>query len=292
MNINLYYCENGVGVSNHNKLIKSLIYNYNITSYDISIKNDYRKGSLGIFIQNILPEQIENNKKNIYIICEEWLTDFEISYINKFDYILVHSNYAKELLSTYNKNVINIGFSSLDRQFFPNHKKEILHLKGKSIQKNHELVLDYKDQIKILDSNNNYLSENELIFQLNNHDIHICCSLYESWGHYLWEAMSCGKLVICSEIPVFKEYLNPNLVKFVPIESIQEYNKNFDFLNTDKYRFRKGFFVDKLKFKSLIDNKEELFEFQKKNKDDIRNFFLTVNKNNKNKFLNIIKYII
>lgn len=292
MKINLYYWNNGVGVVNHSRLMKSLLHEYDVVEYDISIKNEYRKGDLGIFIQNILPEHFENNKKNVYIICEEWLTQFEIDNINRFDYVFTHSDYARELLYPFHKKVINTGFFSLDRYFFPKHTEKILHLKGKSIQKNHELVWDFKKEVNILDSNYKYLSENELIYELNNHDIHICCSLYEAWGHYLWEAMSCGKLVICSEIPVFKEYLNPELVKFVSIKYTYEHVINCEFLSTKKYKFRKGYFVDKLKFKSLFDNKEELFEFQKKNKDDIRNFFLTVNKNNKNKFLNIIKYII
>lgn len=292
MKINLYYWNNGVGVVTHSRLIKTLLYQYNFVSYDTSIQNEYRKGDLGIFIQNILPEQIENNKKNIFVVCEEWLTDFEIEYINKFDYLFVHSNYAKELLSPFYKNVIVTGFFSLDRYFFPKHTNQILHLKGKSIQKNSELIWNYRKDVNIIDSNYKYISENELVFELNNHDIHICCSLYEAWGHYLWEALSCGKLVICSEIPVFKEYLDSELVKFVPTECIYEQVINYKFLNTKKYKFRKGYFVDRIKFKELLDNKEELFEFQKKNKDNIRNHFLEVTNKNKKKFLNIIEYIL
>jgi glycosyltransferase involved in cell wall biosynthesis len=215
-----------------------------------------------------------------------------MTYINRFDYVFVHSNHAKELLNQYHKNIINTGFSSLDRCFFPKNTKEILHLKGKSIQKNTELVWKYKKDVNILDSGNKYLLENELIHQLNHHDIHICCSLYEAWGHYLWEAMSCGKLVICSEIPVFKEYLDPNLVKFIPIKFINEYAVNYEFLNTKNYKFRKGYFVDTVKFDELLNNKEELFEFQKKNCDNIRQHFLDVNKTNKQKFLETIKFIL
>ena len=201
------------------------------------------------------------------------------------------SEYAKELLSSYNKNVINTGFFSLDRYFFPTHTKKILHLKGKSIQKNHELIWNYKKYINILDCNYKYLSENELTFELNNHDIHICCSLYEAWGHYLWEAMSCGKLVICSEVPVFKEYLNPDLVKFIPTKNVYSYNTNYEFLNTKNYKFRKGYVVDETKFEEVINNKEELFDYQKKNKELIRDHFLYINNKNKENFLNVFKFI-
>jgi hypothetical protein len=142
-----------------------------------------------------------------------------------------------------------------------------------------------------IDSNINYLSDNAVTYNLNNHDLHICCSLYESWGHYLWEAMSCGKLVICSEIPVFKEYLDPELVKFIPIKDVCSHNINYEFLNTNDYKLRKGYIVDEVKVKELLSNKNELLEFQKKNKELIREYFLYINEKNKKKFLKTIEFI-
>ena len=292
LRINVYYWNNGVGIVNDAILLKTVLKDYDVKLYDMSINTISRPSDLGIFIQNIWTEQIDKNKKNVYIVNEEWLNDEEKSCLNRFNYIFTKSSYAKSLLDPHHKNVINTGFFSLDRCFFPKHTKEILHLKGKSIQKNTELVWKYKKDVNILDSSNKYLLENELIHQLNHHDIHICCSLYEAWGHYLWEAMSCGKLVMCSEIPVFKEYLDSNLVKFIPIKFINEYVVNYEFLNTKKYKFRKGYFVDDIKFDELLNNKEELFEFQKKNCDNIRQHFLDVNKINKQKFLKTIEHII
>lgn len=291
LKINVYYWNNGVGIVNDAILLKTILKNYDIKLYDMSINTISRPSDLGIFIQNIWTEQIDKNKKNVYIVNEEWLNDEEKSCLNRFNYIFVKSFYAKSLLDSYHKNVINTGFFSLDRHFFPKNTNEILHFKGKSIQKNTELV-NGLNHVKILDSNTNYLSDNDVTYNLNNHDIHICCSLYEAWGHYLWEAMSCGKLVICSEIPVFKEYLDPELVKFIPIKDVCSHNINYEFLNTNDYKLRKGYIVDEVKVKSLLSNKNELLEFQKKNCDNIRQNFLDVNKTNKNKFLNILKYII
>ena len=211
--------------------------------------------------------------------------------VNKFDYVFVNSNYAKKLIENIHDNIIVVPFFSLDRCFFPKHTSKIIHFKGKSIQKNTELIKNYSD-INIIDSESKYLTENEVVYHLNNHDIHICCSLYESWGHYLWEAMSCGKLVICSEIPVFKEYLDADLIKFVPITKIIKNDITYKYLNDMNYPFREGHFIDENKFDELLNNKEELFEFQKKNCDNIRQHFLDVNKINKQKFLDILKYII
>ena len=290
MRINLYYWNNGVGVVNDAILIKALLSDYDVVSYDISKTNEYRKGDLGIFIQNIQADQLPNNKKNIFIINEEWLNQDEVLFLSQFDYLIVKSDYAKQLLVPYHANIVQTGFFSLDRYFFPKNTNEILHFKGKSIQKNTELVKDL-NCVNILDSSINYLSDNDVTYNLNNHDIHICCSLYEAWGHYLWEAMSCGKLVICSEIPVFKEYLNPELVKFIPTKNTYDYNTEYEFLNTKNYKLRKGYIVDDTKVKELLSKKDELLEFQKKNKQLIREHFLYINEKNKQKFLKTIEFI-
>ena len=291
MKINIYYFDNGVGMVSDSILIKNVLYEYDVVTYNVSKNNVYRSSDIGIFIQNVWMDCLNHNQKNIYIVNEEWLNPDEIFYMKEFDHLIVKSEYAKQLLINEHKSVIKTGFFSLDRNFFPKNTNKILHFKGKSKQKNTELVKNNKD-VLILDSDINYLSENDLIYELNNHDIHICCSLYEGWGHYLWEAMSCGKLVICSEVPVFKEYLDPELVKFIPIKDVCSHNINYEFLNTNDYKLRKGYIVDEVKVKSLLSNKNELLEFQKKNCDNIRQHFLDVNKTNKQKFLETIKFIL
>ncbi len=291
MKINVYYSNNGVGIVSDNILIKSVLKDYEVISYIKDKINEHRKSDVGIHIQDFDIGLLSNNKVNILIINEEWYPTSQLNVIQYVDFIFVKSLYAKSLLDLYHKNVICTGFFSLDRHFFPTQTNKILHFKGKSIQKNTELVLNYKF-VKVLNSEETYLSENEVLHELNNNDIHICCSLYEAWGHYLWEAMSCGKLVICSEIPVFKEYLNPDLVKFVSIQKEETFVINHRFLNNNLFKFRKGYFVSKSKIDELLNEKEYLFEFQKNKRWDIRQHFLDVNVTNKNKFLNTIKAIL
>jgi len=291
MKINIYYFDNGVGMVSDSILIKNVLSEYDVIAYNVSKNNVYRSSDIGIFIQNIWMDCLNHNRKNVYVINEEWLNSDEILYMKEFDHLIVKSNFAKQLLVNEHKSIIKTGFFSLDRNFFPKNTNKILHFKGKSRQKNTELVKNNND-ILILDSEKNYLTENDVIYELNNHDIHICCSLYEGWGHYLWEAMSCGKLVICSEVPVFKEYLDPELVKFIPTKDIYKKVIGYEFLDTKMhYKYRQGYFVDKVKFDELLDNKDELFEFQKKNRDSIRQHFLYINNKNKEKFLNLIESI-
>jgi hypothetical protein len=291
MKINIYYWNNGVGVVNDTILVSSLFDNVN--QYDLSKSNEYDIADLGIYIQNINETTLQYNKKNIFIANEEWITSYELGLLSNFECIIVKSKHAKQLLDPYHKNVIYIGFFSLSRFENPIHIGNILHFKGKSIQKNHELAFKYKYKynINIIDSETNYLTEADVIKNLNSHDIHICCSLYEAWGHYLWEAMSCGKLVICSEIPVFKEHLDPNLVKFIPIIKTINYDPEYRFLNNNNYQFRTGYFVDEIVFEELLDESPKLLEYQKEKSNDIINFTKNVMNTHKIQMQNIIHNI-
>lgn len=290
MKINIYYWNNGVGVVTDSIILSEILSSFDVVVYDVSKNNHYRNSDMGIFIQNIWLDYLNHNKKNIYIINEEWLNETEISYLKYFDLLIVKSNHAKQLLNSYHNNIVNTGFFSLNKYTETHSTGNILHFKGKSIQKNHELSFKYKDKynIKILDSETNYLSNTEIINALNDYDIHICCSLYEAWGHYLWEAMSCGKYVICSEIPVFKEYIDPDLVKFVPIIYTANYNTEYRFLNTNNYKFRTGYFVDENIFQQILDEKNKLLELKTQNYLNIINYTKDVMLKNKNCFVNTI----
>ena len=51
--INVYYWNNGVGIVNDAILLKSILKEYDVMSYDMSVNIKTRIGDLGIFIQNI-----------------------------------------------------------------------------------------------------------------------------------------------------------------------------------------------------------------------------------------------
>ncbi len=219
--VNIYYWNNGVGLKNDIILLTQVLKEFDVVIYDISKEIINRKSDIGIFIQNIYETYMNDNKINILIPNEEWLSNDELIYLHNFDYIFVKSKYAKSILDQYHKNIIITGFFSLDRYFFTKNNKEILFLKGKSIQKNHELIRNYKEKINILDANHKYLNENELVYELNNHNIHICCSLYEAWGHYLWEAMSSFRFIY--EGGDFEDEGNSPFPSKTTIESFHEF---------------------------------------------------------------------
>ena len=155
-------------------------------------------------------------------------------------------------------DVIHLPFISKD-YYNPSIPKNhsFLHFVGRSIQKNTELVLSSADTLTLIDPYdryvvnknirhiNKYQSTNQLMQLLNTHTSHICCSLYESWGHYLYEGLSTGAEIICSNIPTFKEQLDPDLVHFIPtIEKVDlKYDYDADNINK-KFPLRKSFYVD------------------------------------------------
>ena len=163
--INIYVPNNSVGLYSDGILLSLLLKHYNIKSYDINIsKENIRKGDVGIHIQNYDIKLLDHCNVNILIPNEEWMYISELENLNCFDYVLVKSKYAKSLFDRYSKNVNVIGFFSLDRYFFPTSENKILHFRGRSIQKNHELTQLFSE-IKILESYLNFYNENENIYQ-------------------------------------------------------------------------------------------------------------------------------
>jgi hypothetical protein len=261
--------DNKVGIVTDAELLTSLIKN-NITPsvtmefIDKFIKTDC---DIGIWIQNFDINLLNNFKKNIFFINEEWAGSIELNNLHCFDYVVCKSKYVKELLSSH-RNVIHLPFISTDYydpSIIRSHSN--LHFAGRSIQKNTELVLKQDIPITLIDSYNRYKpttnfnhinayqTNKQLVSLLNSHNIHICCSLYESWGHYLFEGLSTGAEIICSDIPVFRENLDPDLVHFIPTtENIYDSylycrdNKN------NLYPMRKSFFVDESVFKDTLQN--------------------------------------
>ena len=192
-------------------------------------------------------------------------------------------------------DVIHLPFISKD-YYNPSIPKNhsFLHFAGRSIQKNTELVLSTTNNLTLIDPYNRYkVNENvnhiktyqsteQLMQLLNSHTTHICCSLYESWGHYLFEGLSTGAEIICSDIPVFREQLDPDLVHFICTS--ENTNNSYVYCNDNKdnlYPVRKSFFINDVLLKDKINN----FKPIGKNVDRI-NLFNKIIQNNKKKLIN------
>jgi len=258
-----------VGIVTDAILLKELIEKNISENVDVIFvgENHIESSDIGIWIQNYDINLLNLFKKNIFFINEEWAGINELSNLHLFDYVICKSKYAQTLLKSY-RNVIYIPFIS--RNFYNpevQRHNQFIHFVGRSIQKNTELVLTLKNQLTLIDPYNRYKvcknvnhinayqSTDQLINLLNSKNIHICCSLYESWGHYLFEGLSTGNEIICSDIPAFREQLDPSLVHFIPTTEKINVNYQFDFDNINtKFPLRKSFHIDEIGFKNKIEN--------------------------------------
>jgi glycosyltransferase involved in cell wall biosynthesis len=260
--------NNGVGILNDAILLQNLIKN-NITS-DVKINyltHPIPKNDVGIWIQNFDGNYLNNFKTNVFFINEEWAGVTELNSLKYFDVVVCKSQYAKTLLKPY-ADVTYLPFISYDyynKDIVPVNK--MLNFTGRSIQKNTELLLKLNHPVTLIDpynrygipSNvthiNTYQTNEQIKYILNSHQIHICISLYESWGHYMFEGLSTGTEIICSDIPVFKEQLDPNLVHFIPVTENINLEYMFDRDNIKNiFPLRKSYYVDEEIYNNTINN--------------------------------------
>lgn len=307
----IYYWDNGVGVKIDAQLIKDcLSKDFLCKVFDFSfIENDFDNFfntnigdnfDIGIFIQNYDLNLLENNKINIYICNEEWLGNESLADLKYFDHIIVKSEFAKKQIQHLHKSIKCLYFWSRDLYNNSNIVNDkILHFAGKSIQKNTECLLN-NDDIIIFDSNarfkdvryinyhTNYVSINKLEHIFNLCSTHVCPSLYEAHGHYMFEGMLCDKKIIASKIPVWEEQIDPDYLIFLDTKPSIIINEEYEFLNSNKdsesikFPFRRGFIIDSSDLEEKI--------YSKKYKKP-RKYLIDLFNSNKNNFLEFFKNI-
>lgn len=215
--VNLIYYNNGVGLAKDAEILnKILSESFVVENFD-AFGNDCPPADINIFLQNVdvhTKDFISKATTNILIPNLEWMFEDSVEYLKRINFVFAKSKECKQVLSSYHKLVTYTGFTSIDRFVTEIPKtKRFLHFAGKSIQKYTELIVDVFSELQIpitiVDSTerfkgktpsnieyiSKFLSEEEVNQVFNSHSIHICCSLAEGWGHYIYEAMSCKSLV-------------------------------------------------------------------------------------------------
>lgn len=291
MAIVIFVYNNNVGILTDALLLKDLLYKYISKDIDIIYINNpnielNKKYDIAIWIQNPLYHLLNKFDKNIFYINEEWCKEEDLIQLHKFNYVICKNKFIVPYLEKYSDNIVYLPFIS--KNIYKPHVKrinEFIHFNGKSIQKNYELIRKYNNILSI-NSNNidykfnkndniikDYLPEQKLYWLLNHYNIHVCTSLYESWGHYLFEALSTGNEIICSDIPVFREMLPNDLVHFIPVKEYWDLSYKYDFYAMFPLRF--SYHVDEERLKDVIYN----FKPIGRNYERIKYFNQLMNKN-------------
>ena len=304
----IYYRSNGVGVQHDVTLIKECLdKSFDCDVFDFSyiqssLQSNFnvpplKKYDIGIWIQNYTTNFIDNNKINIFKPNEEWLALNSAKDVwNVFDHVIVKSKYAKDIISDLNKNIHTLYLWSRDlySEEYKDYNDNItLHFAGKSIQKNTECVLNNED-VYIFDSTGRFkdvrtdsyctefLSEHKLKNIFNMSTTHVCPSLYEAHGHYMFEGMLCNKQVVASKLPVWEEQIDPDYITFVEPEYVTMNDDDFIFFNSKngftEYPYKRGFVVTSESVSNAIDMtchkppREYILDLFQKNKNNFLKF--------------------
>jgi hypothetical protein len=240
--INLITYNNQYGLTNDMRLLAKLLEKHFKNRVEIKLVDFFHyaapRADINIFIETISKILCQYADINILIPNQEWYYRNWIPYLSEIDYIFTKTEYAenifKSLLSEKKDHtkIKNIGWKSLDRreQSEKDYSK-YLHLCGRSKNKQTQEIIDSWEEdfpklivvyspndvhIKVRNLPNieyitNRLNDQELTKLMNQCGVHICCSETEGYGHYIHEAKSCGAVVITSNSPPMKNYIDPSM---------------------------------------------------------------------------------
>jgi glycosyltransferase involved in cell wall biosynthesis len=239
MRINIYTALNGVGLERDYNILRSIFeqQGHSVDYSDYPNRKGYdghRPSKCDIAFHLEIPryELIGLASKNIVIPNPEWFETAWLSKLNQFDAVYAKTRDCERIFSEYHNNVVFTSFTSLDKYDARVTKEKVfLHVAGKSSFKgtseliqaygSYDLPLCYMttQQQQIAKGNlisTGRLSEPDFNVLVNACLIHVCPSYYEGFGHYLWEAMSCGAVVITTDAPPMNEFDTDYKVKAIP----------------------------------------------------------------------------
>lgn len=236
--INLITYNNQYGLTNDMKMFAKLLEKHFKGKLEIKIVDFFHymapRADINIFIETVSKILCQYADINVLIPNQEWYYKTWVPYLEDIDYIFVKTNYAenlfKSLVHTKKECVKMIGWKSLDRRD-ANMTKDFtryLHLCGRSKHKQTQEIIDYwmedfpkltivysPNDVHITQKNlpnieyiTDRLNEDELTKMMNECGVHLCCSETEGYGHYIHEAKSCGSVVVTTNAPPMKDYVD------------------------------------------------------------------------------------
>ena len=222
MRINIYTSLNGVGLEKDYLILKRV---FEAAGYSVGVCDYFQrrmrpdKADIAIHLEIPRFDLMSMAKVNYMMPNPEWFMSDWMRHINRFNAILCKTN---DCVRVFGGKAIYTGFTSVD--FFKPMKKsrQLIHIQGKSDFKGTGEILQAYQKAELprlfllskkphADTSNvvnaGFLSDDDFIKLINCCMIHICPSLYEGYGHYIWEAMSCGNVVITTNAAPMNEFI-------------------------------------------------------------------------------------
>jgi hypothetical protein len=228
LRINIICDLNGGGLERDKEILEKelLALGHQVKHVTPNLKVPITEADVNIFIENPLEKFFTYAKSNYFIPNPEWYSASK-EIISKFDLILCRTREVERIFHQFNKKTYYLGFTSLDR-YNPDIAKEythFLHISGQSAQKGTKKIFQvwsHRPDLPRLITVGRYCSDPKLsnvtllrrhipeeeIQQMQNQcGVHLCLSETEGFGHYIWEAMSTGAVVITTDAPPMNEHI-------------------------------------------------------------------------------------
>lgn len=240
LTITLVSRNNGVGLSTDMSLLTDLFQSAGHRVHRV----DWRvpripKCDVVVFIELFNPNLMKFAQKSVGIFNPEWFMVAWSPWVGKLDQVWAKSRMAEDIFLPMNPNTHYTGFLSknLNDPAVPRHKK-VLHVQGHSSDKNTERVIEtwkrYPDlpQLTVVTQKGTpvprgvvrlgRIPDKQLRVVVNQHDIHLCPSRVEGWGHYISEALTVGAHVITSDMSPMHEHVRPEWGTLIPPIRVEE----------------------------------------------------------------------
>lgn len=186
---------------------------------------------INLFLEFVVPQWFPYARVNCLIPNQEWFLDSWLPHLKNVDKILCKTKYAEEIFQNLGCQTEFISFTSLDRLNKTSAKPydTFLHLAGKSLQKGTQKIIDLwlrhpewpllkiinnRPKSPVVAADNieyitKYIDDRLLREYQNYHNIHLCPSEAEGFGHYIGEAASCQAVIVTTNAPPMNELILP-----------------------------------------------------------------------------------
>ncbi len=237
MKIQIVCHDNNAGLSRDRQITKEVLEEGGHEVDLTNNKNDEHNGKaydINIFHEIIDKKYYKQARKNIFFPNPEWYFEYMFKYIIQgIDLICAKTRDCETIFKRQGMHTIYTSFTSQDRRLNTDIKKKraYLHICGKSEHKGTGhikmawlkggmpslfLVEAKKNSPKVVkcEGMNHYigrLSEEDLLKAQNEYWFHLHPSNYEGFGHAIWEAKSCGSIVMTTNGAPMNEFITPDM---------------------------------------------------------------------------------
>jgi glycosyltransferase involved in cell wall biosynthesis len=244
MKINLLSHDNGVGLTQDVRIVKSILDKEHEVHFTDLRNGRFMKADINIFFEILDGRHYDNAKWNLFFPNPEWF--WWPKMLLGIDLVLCKTKDAVKIYKRLKCETVYTSFTSEDRNLNITEKDEsFLHTAGQSETKGTQTVFNawkpeyprlvftkLKNYSQFAGKQKNIMKCFERMpFEVlrniqNKCRYHVCTSEYEGFGHYIWEAKSCGGIVITTDGAPMNEMVTDGVDGFL-VRTYKEKKMNF-----------------------------------------------------------------